>query len=70
MGDPTGYGYHADYMYGWDKGVLQKVVDQCHCDPFGSPYCCAKAGLFDLQPEGVQCHITDTVDEQSQSLLI
>ncbi|KAI5297576.1 hypothetical protein KEM55_004506 [Ascosphaera atra] len=28
-GDPTGCGYHADFMEGWDDGVLQEAVDQC-----------------------------------------
>ncbi|KAG6826748.1 hypothetical protein H0H93_016238, partial [Arthromyces matolae] len=34
-GDATGYGYHADFLMGWDKGVLQKAVDNCHCNPYG-----------------------------------
>ena len=24
-----------DFFNGWDSGVLQKVVDNCHCNPFG-----------------------------------
>ncbi|KAI5301406.1 hypothetical protein KEM56_001753 [Ascosphaera pollenicola] len=28
-GDPTGCGYHADFMEGWDDGVLQKAIDTC-----------------------------------------
>ncbi|PYH78299.1 hypothetical protein BO82DRAFT_435088 [Aspergillus uvarum CBS 121591] len=28
-GDPTGYGYHGDFMYGWDSQVLQQAVDTC-----------------------------------------
>ncbi|KAK6581910.1 hypothetical protein PZA11_005607 [Diplocarpon coronariae] len=28
-GDPTGFGYHADFMTGWDPNFLQKAVDEC-----------------------------------------
>ncbi|PBP23627.1 WSC domain-containing protein [Diplocarpon rosae] len=28
-GDPTGFGYHADFMTGWDPSFLQQAVDQC-----------------------------------------
>lgn len=28
-GDPTGAGYHADFLEGWDDGVLQKAVNTC-----------------------------------------
>ncbi|KAJ5191927.1 uncharacterized protein N7498_010912 [Penicillium cinerascens] len=28
-GDPTGFGYHGDFMYGWEDGVLQQAVDTC-----------------------------------------
>lgn len=24
-----------DFFMGWKEGVLQKVVDGCHCNPFG-----------------------------------
>ncbi|KAJ5958402.1 uncharacterized protein N7479_005552 [Penicillium vulpinum] len=28
-GDPTGYGYHGDFMQAWDEGVLQKAIETC-----------------------------------------
>jgi hypothetical protein len=28
-GDPTGLGYHGDFMEGWAPGVLQEAVDKC-----------------------------------------
>ncbi|KAL1792572.1 hypothetical protein ACET3X_009079 [Alternaria dauci] len=33
-GDPTGYGFHGDFMNGWESGVLEKAVsenDGCKC---------------------------------------
>lgn len=29
MGDPTGYGFHGDFVNGWDIDVLQKAVTSC-----------------------------------------
>jgi len=28
-GDPTGYGYHADFIMGWDEAFLQSAVETC-----------------------------------------
>ncbi|KAH9909492.1 hypothetical protein F4778DRAFT_719 [Xylariomycetidae sp. FL2044] len=28
-GDPTGFGYHADFMNGWEEGFLQEAIDTC-----------------------------------------
>ncbi|PNY28907.1 Uncharacterized protein TCAP_01175 [Tolypocladium capitatum] len=28
-GDTTGYGYHGDFMMGWDEAFLQKAVNTC-----------------------------------------
>ncbi|KAL5313621.1 hypothetical protein ACEPPN_018042 [Leptodophora sp. 'Broadleaf-Isolate-01'] len=28
-GDPTGYGYHGDFMMGWDEAFLQSAVNTC-----------------------------------------
>lgn len=33
MGDPTGYGFHADFRNGWEKGVLAKATaDEGYCN--------------------------------------
>lgn len=29
MGDPTGYGYHGDFLNGWDVPILQKAMETC-----------------------------------------
>jgi len=61
-GDPTGYGYHADFAMGWEDGVLQKAISGCTCNPFGDPTCCVDAGIFTFN-QSAQCYISDTVDE-------
>ncbi|KAJ5688885.1 hypothetical protein N7462_003277, partial [Penicillium macrosclerotiorum] len=46
-GDPTGYGYHGDFMYGWEEGVLQDAVDTCTSATGEVDDC----GVFDIQTE-------------------
>ncbi|KAK6954145.1 hypothetical protein Daesc_004107 [Daldinia eschscholtzii] len=31
-GDPTGFGYHGDFMTGWDVDFLQEAIDTCTND--------------------------------------
>ncbi|KAJ3789395.1 hypothetical protein GGU10DRAFT_425661 [Lentinula aff. detonsa] len=61
-GDPTGYGYHADFVNGWEDGVLQKAISGCTCNPYGDPTCCVDAGIFSFN-QTKQCYISDTIDE-------
>jgi hypothetical protein len=57
-GDPTGYGYHGDFMCAWDAGVLQSAIDSPACNlpqqPSGNQDDCP---IFDLQAAdaGTQC---------------
>ncbi|KAL4263562.1 DUF1996 domain-containing protein [Pleurotus pulmonarius] len=67
-GDPTGYGYHADFINGWDAGVLQKAVDGCNCNIYGDPKCCNDRGIFTLTKDK-KCYITPTVDETTTGML-
>jgi hypothetical protein len=46
-GDPTGYGYHGDFIMGWESGVLQKAADTC-TNPSGVMADCP---VFKLQTE-------------------
>ncbi len=34
-GDPTGYGYHGDFINGWDVDFLQEALDTCTDDSMG-----------------------------------
>ncbi|KAF8640304.1 hypothetical protein AX16_010199 [Volvariella volvacea WC 439] len=62
-GDPTGYGWHADFLNGWDEGVLQRAVDGCNCNIYGAMDCCVERGIFGKRDQN--CRITRTVDEQT-----
>ncbi|POR33764.1 Uncharacterized protein TPAR_06046 [Tolypocladium paradoxum] len=47
-GDTTGYGYHGDFMMGWDEAFLQKAVNTCK-NPSGKIEDCP---LFNVVDEG------------------
>ncbi|KAF6750595.1 hypothetical protein DFP72DRAFT_511799 [Ephemerocybe angulata] len=44
MGDPTGVGQHADYVFGWKGDSLQRAMDNCK-DQFGYPEECHELTL-------------------------
>ncbi|RFU26943.1 hypothetical protein B7463_g9383, partial [Scytalidium lignicola] len=46
MGDPTGYGLHADFINGWtDQNALEQAINTCTGPQgFGSPDCSVNAG--------------------------
>lgn len=46
-GDPTGYGYHGDFMEGWEDGVLEEATKKC-TNPSGMIQDCP---IFDIQTE-------------------
>jgi len=46
-GDPTGFGYHGDYLQAWDDGVLQEAVNTCTNETGMITDC----DIFDLQNE-------------------
>lgn len=35
-GDPTGYGYHADFIAAWDEGVQEAVKENTQCTGLGT----------------------------------
>lgn len=61
--------WHVDFFNGWDKGVLQKAVDGCNCNPYGDFTCCVDKGLFTKKKDGTHCRITPAIDERSTSSL-
>ena len=60
-GDPTGYGYHADFIGAWEDGVLQSVLENPSCTgpaSSGNQWDCP---VFDLKevddPETINCEM-------------
>ncbi|KAL7270404.1 hypothetical protein RUND412_006892 [Rhizina undulata] len=62
-GDPTGYGYHGDFMNGWQQTVLQSAIDTC-TNLSGIITDCELFDLYTLE-EMAECTIPSEVDEDA-----
>ncbi|KAI9367308.1 hypothetical protein BJX61DRAFT_317305 [Aspergillus egyptiacus] len=62
-GDPTGFGYHGDFMHGWEPGVLEEAVKTC-TNPSGRVEDCP---VFDLQSDFLQSFCTFDVPDDLDS---
>ena len=64
QGDPTGYGFHGDFLMGWDRTVLQNAVDQCTSDSGRVEDC----PVFQLYPDSTAegCKIASKISEDVQ----
>ncbi|KAI1336495.1 hypothetical protein F5Y15DRAFT_418803 [Xylariaceae sp. FL0016] len=60
-GDPTGYGYHADFINGWELGALQRAIDECTDDSGVIERCGALTLRSD--EEMAACRVLPRVDE-------
>ncbi|KAF9522009.1 hypothetical protein CPB83DRAFT_151407 [Crepidotus variabilis] len=61
MGDPTGYGQHGDYLFGWKDDSLQKAMDTC-TDVGGNPTSC-RALTTQSDAEMNRCNQAPRVNE-------
>jgi hypothetical protein len=66
-GDTTGYGFHGDFVNGWDVPILQKAIDTC-TDASGQVEKCAAVSLFS-RDEQTSCQIPVTVAEKVDGTL-
>ncbi|KAF2251106.1 WSC-domain-containing protein [Trematosphaeria pertusa] len=61
-GDATGYGFHGDFINGWDVDVLQEAVDTCTTDPGGTVEGCSVLDQFTAE-ECLACKLPSIVSE-------
>jgi hypothetical protein len=64
--DPTGYGYHADFISGWVPTLLGNALQQCGDNvPDGDVnQCSVFSGLVQSNEQSNTCNLTATVNEQ------
>lgn len=60
QGDPTGYGQHGDYVFGWKDDSLQKMMDASGC--FGAA-CPAGGGKTQPLADMLKCTVPAVVNE-------
>ncbi|MCJ1440494.1 MAG: hypothetical protein MMC23_000978 [Stictis urceolatum] len=68
MGDPTGFGFHIDFINGWEEGVLNSVMPTCNPGNTGSPdlsedVCFGQHGGTYTDDEMNSCHVKPSTDE-------
>lgn len=75
-GDPTGYGYHADFIAAWDDGVQEKVKADATCTNLQSDGEVESCPVFDghiqSQADAKSCQLTlpaSIADEQTEGFL-
>ncbi|KAI1170984.1 WSC domain-containing protein [Nemania sp. FL0916] len=66
-GDTHGYGYHADFMNGWDLPTLQKAIDECNSSSGNIEDC----GAFTLRDDDdmAACKVLPRVNETITGVL-
>ncbi|TGJ78601.1 hypothetical protein E0Z10_g10161 [Xylaria hypoxylon] len=66
-GDSTGYGYHADFINGWDIPTLQKAIKECNAASGNIEEC----GAFELRDDDDMkaCKVLPRIDEAVSGVL-
>ncbi|KAG8626755.1 hypothetical protein KVT40_005700 [Elsinoe batatas] len=63
QGDATGYGFHGDFLNGWDIPLLQKAVDQCRNLSGDIEDCPVLTPYLQTPQVQNQCTIPDSIGE-------
>jgi hypothetical protein len=68
-GDATGYGFHGDFVNGWDVPTLQTITDTCTNDAaFGTLDACPVVQQF-TSAEQNNCKLAPQIDEKVAGVL-
>ena len=65
MGDPTGFGQHADYLFGWEGDSLQKAMEVCTGGD-GIPWNCPVLTTQDMETMN-NCRQPNKIEEIVES---
>lgn len=68
-GDPTGYGFHGDFVNGWDVDVLQEAVDTCNNPSGNLEDCPVFVGEMYTGSECQNCRVPPSVGEKVKGVL-
>ncbi|KAL6708576.1 hypothetical protein ACN47E_002557 [Coniothyrium glycines] len=66
-GDATGYGFHGDFLNGWDIAVLQRAIDLCG-DGIARPEECPAVTMF-TREQSSACKLPASVTENVKGRL-
>jgi hypothetical protein len=69
QGDRTGYGFHGDFVNGWDVDVLQQATDECTNDSGNIEDCHVFDNKLFTTDEQQACRIPPSVDDQITGVL-
>lgn len=64
QGDQTGYGFHGDFVNGWDHSTLQNAIDDCTNDSGRLEDCPVFANDLFTSDDQQACRLPPSVDEK------
>ena len=70
QGDPTGYGFHGDFMNGWDMDVQTQAIAQCANTADGTVKDCAPLAASDIDDFAETCPMQPPVVKEQTGPMV
>lgn len=67
QGDPTGYGWHADFFNGWDEGAIPALIASCPNPFYGNEDVGTCPSFKGFSTKSTDCKLTTTYKENNDS---